>query len=59
MIRDDESGRAYEFGEAKFRGAAPPPAAVQATGQEGTGATLVLLTFAPRNTIVGLVVTKK
>jgi hypothetical protein len=37
MMRDDESGRAHDFGESKLRGAVP-----------AHGATLVLLTFAQK-----------
>eukprot|EP00966_Prymnesium_polylepis_P091225 2111351-Prymnesium_polylepis.2 len=35
MMRDDESGRAHDFGESKLRGAVPPPAAVQVPGRGG------------------------
>jgi hypothetical protein len=49
LIRDNESGRAHDFGESKLRGAVPPPAAVQVPGRGGrAGATSVLLTFAQK-----------
>ena len=61
LIRDNESGRAHDFGESKLRGAAPPPSSRPSPTDEGGrhGATLLLLRPLPRNTFVGLIATKR
>ena len=49
LIRDNESGRAHEFGDQSFVAPRPPPTAVQAPGRGGrAGATLVLLISAQK-----------
>ena len=49
LIRDNESGRAHDFGESKLRGAAPPPSSRPSPRTRGAaGATLLLLTFAQK-----------
>ena len=59
LIRGNESGRAHDFGDQAFVAPRPLPAAVQAPGRGGRhGATLLLLRPLPRNTFVGLIVTK-